>query len=213
MALTLSNTINDMREVVNGLLIGVAAKPESLNGLSDVDLTGIQDGDVILYDASTQTFIPGTFEPARGANTEIQFNAAGVQSGSAALTFDYTSNTLASENVVFGSGSINDLTANTFSATSITETSARRYKENIVDVFYDMLPIIESLKPVTYNFKNSDKKEYGLIAEDVLSLLPELVKMNEDGEVEGIHYSKLTVILIKAIQELSERIISLESRL
>ena len=98
------------------------------------------------------------------------------------------------------------------SATSITETSALRYKENIVTL--DSSDVIYNLRPVTFDWKDTGQKDFGLIAEEVNEHLPELVeKSNVTGEVEGIKYTKLTSLLIKTVQQQQEQIDDLTTRI
>ena len=92
---------------------------------------------------------------------------------------------------------------------SLVETSALRYKENVQDL-EDTSKVMQ-LRPVTFNWKKDQKHDIGLIAEEVAKLYPELVE-SKDGEVQGIKYTKLTAILIKAVQDLSSRITSLENK-
>ena len=96
-------------------------------------------------------------------------------------------------------------------ATSITETSALRYKENVTDL--DSVANLYKLRPVKFNWKDSGNIDIGLIAEEVNKHVPELVHLDEEGEAEGIKYSKLTSLLIKAVQDQQKQIIDLKSRL
>jgi len=98
------------------------------------------------------------------------------------------------------------------SATSITETSALRYKENIVTL--NSADVIYNLRPVTFDWKDTGHRDYGLIAEEVNEHLPELVKKSDiTGEVEGIKYTKLTSLLIKTVQKQQEQIDDLTNRI
>jgi hypothetical protein len=54
--------------------------------------------------------------------------------------------------------------------------------------------------------KIQEKQIIGLIAEEVNEHLPEIVKKSEEGEVEGIKYTKLTSLLIKAVQDQAKQI-------
>jgi hypothetical protein len=45
----------------------------------------------------------------------------------------------------------------------------------------------------------SDDKQIGLIAQDVETVLPELVKTGTDG-YKSVSYAKLTVVLVEAIK-------------
>jgi hypothetical protein len=133
------------------------------------------------------------------------------------LTFDGTTLTIGG-NINTGQGitevylmNQNVRTSDAVSFASITETSAQRYKENIQTL--ESGDSILKLRPVTFDWKESGEKDYGLIAEEVNDHLPELVKKNEEGEVEGIKYSKLTSLLVKIVQEQQIEISNLKNRL
>lgn len=105
--------------------------------------------------------------------------------------------------VVTGSTSING----TLTAVSIIETSAKRYKENIQNL--DSADNIYKLRPVTFDWKSNQKNDIGFIAEEVNKIIPMLAEINENGEVEGVKYSKLTTLLTKALQIHEQQIQSL----
>jgi len=134
------------------------------------------------------------------------------------LTFDGTTLTVAG-NINTGQGvteiylmNQNVRTSDDVSFTSITETSALKYKENIETL--DSGDIIHNLRPVTFDWKESGERDYGLIAEEVNKYLPELVKKNNiTGEVEGIKYTKLTALLIKTVQDQAKQIKDLKTEL
>ena len=90
------------------------------------------------------------------------------------------------------------------SAASITETSARKFKDNIVPLD-SQIDNIGKLNPVSFNWKKDNKQDIGLIAEEVAEVYPEMVRYEAD-EVTGVNYSKLTAILIKAMQEQQKQI-------
>ena len=93
---------------------------------------------------------------------------------------------------------------------SLVETSALRYKENVQDLG-DASKVLQ-LRPVTFDWKKDQKHDIGLIAEEVKELYPELVE-SKDGEITGIKYTKLTALLIKTVQDLNTRIESLETHI
>ena len=97
------------------------------------------------------------------------------------------------------------------SATSITETSALKYKENINEITSS--DIIYNLRPVTFDWKKDGSHDVGLIAEEVGDHMPELVSKDKEGNVEGVKYSKLTSLLIKAVQDQQKQIDELKSLL
>jgi trimeric autotransporter adhesin len=99
-----------------------------------------------------------------------------------------------------------------------TATSDRRMKKDIEKVG-DVLPQISQLKVIKYHSLEAapqDRKYYGLVAQEVEPLFPELVSYNPvDGSKEErytMNYSAFGVIAIKAIQEQQEEIRSLEDR-
>jgi hypothetical protein len=94
---------------------------------------------------------------------------------------------------------------------TLTEQSAIKYKENIVPI-QDALGKVEQLKPVSYNKKGSETKEIGLIAEDVFDVYPEFVLCDDDGQPLGVHYSRLTAVLIESVKELKKEINQLKSK-
>ncbi len=82
--------------------------------------------------------------------------------------------------------------------------SSIEYKENIKPIS-GALDKILALKPVEFTWKDTKKKDIGLIAEDVAKVAPELV-VYENGKPEAIKYGELIVMLVKAIQEQQEQI-------
>lgn len=101
---------------------------------------------------------------------------------------------------------------------TITETSSIRFKENITQLD-PALDKVNQLEAVSYNKIGVDDREIGLIAEDVAELFPEVVTYNEEGAPMGVQYQRLSVILLKAMQEqnaviaaLTERVNKLENK-
>jgi len=103
-------------------------------------------------------------------------------------------------------------------AGSIIHPSDKNLKENI-QTLNNGLSLINQLNPTTYNHKAekatefglSTKLQYGLIAQEVEKVLPELViqkaLLGENGEVyKGLDYEKLITILIAALQEADKEI-------
>ena len=94
---------------------------------------------------------------------------------------------------------------------TFTESSSIRFKENIKPL-EPTLGKVEQLNPVTYNKIGVQEEEIGLIAEEVAQLFPEVVTYNEEGQASGIQYQRLSVILLKAVQELTDRVNKLENK-
>jgi hypothetical protein len=105
-------------------------------------------------------------------------------------------------------GSTGDVTAIQF-----TTSSSKRFKTKIKKLNKG-IDAIKDLNPVSFVRKdNRDKKEIGFIAEEMNDILPEVVKKDANNDPEGIDYSKLTVLLVSAVKELSAKINELELKL
>jgi hypothetical protein len=92
----------------------------------------------------------------------------------------------------------------TLTAGTYVETSALKFKENVI-YLTGSLNSIEKLQGVSYNRIGQTRKEIGLIADEVVKVLPELVKY-QDGEVYGLSYNRLTAVLVEAVKELSDKV-------
>ena len=89
-------------------------------------------------------------------------------------------------------------------------TSSRRYKTNIVNL-ESSLDKINLLRPVRYKDINTKKSACGLIAEETIKVIPEVVFTKEiegfnEPQIEGINYTDLVPYLIKSIQELKKEV-------
>ena len=98
-------------------------------------------------------------------------------------------------------------------------SSSLRYKQRVAS-FGAGLDIVNRLRPVTFNWKGNDQPDVGLIAEEVNRVAPLFVTHNAHGQIEGVKYDQLTVVLVNAVQEQQRqleakdgRIASLEARL
>jgi hypothetical protein len=84
-------------------------------------------------------------------------------------------------------------------------SSSIRYKSNIANL-HTGLSLINRLRPVTFDWKQSGETDLGLVAEEVAKVEPLLVTHNEKGEVEGVKYDRVGVVLINAVKEQQQQI-------
>lgn len=95
--------------------------------------------------------------------------------------------------------------------------SDKRLKENIVDCEHNALDYIQQFQFKEYDWKKQEDRprkahtKIGLIAQEVQEIDPTLVY--ENGEALNLDNLRLTNIALKAIQELSQRIETLERKL
>jgi len=81
-------------------------------------------------------------------------------------------------------------------------TSSRRFKENINDMSIVAGYDLSKLRPVTFNYisDETNHKQYGLIAEEVVDVYPETVALDEDGQPFAVRYNQFIPILIEGHQ-------------
>ena len=89
----------------------------------------------------------------------------------------------------------------TATAVSYNSTSSKKFKENITPLT-NALDIIQQLDGVRFDWKDSGKSDIGFIAEEVNTILPEVVLKDENNEPIAVDYGKVTSVLIEAIKEL-----------
>ena len=93
-----------------------------------------------------------------------------------------------------------------------TCSSSLRYKTNIAE-FGSGLSLVNRLRPVTFNWKSDGTKDLGLVAEEVAEVDELLIIRNEKGEVEGVKYDRVGVVLLNAVKEQQAQIESLNRQI
>jgi hypothetical protein len=95
------------------------------------------------------------------------------------------------------------------SAAAYTTRSDYNLKDDIYNLKYGLNDILQ-LQPVEYTYKSNGSKQLGFIAQDIGTILPEVVSFEESMTV---NYQAIIPILTKAIQEQQVLIKSLEQRI
>jgi hypothetical protein len=95
------------------------------------------------------------------------------------------------------------------SAAAYTTRSDYNLKDDIFDLKYGLNDVLK-LKPVEYTYKSNGSKQLGFIAQDIGTILPEVVSFEESMSV---NYQAIIPILTKAIQEQNLLIKALEQRI
>ena len=77
------------------------------------------------------------------------------------------------------------------------DVSARRFKKEIKPMDKASEAVL-SLKPVTFQYKSdvSGASRFGLIAEDVTKVNPDLVTRDKDGQILGVRYDAVKAMLL-----------------
>lgn len=96
-------------------------------------------------------------------------------------------------------------------STSFPTSSDYRLKQDFKD--FSGLSLISAIKTYDYEWKTDNTRAYGVIAHEFAEILPYAVRGEKDGEeMQGVDYSKLVPVLVKAIQELKVEIDLLKAK-
>ncbi len=182
----------------SNLLVGVEAGRFNTTG-NDNTFVGNRAG----YTNTT-----GSANTLIGANADVGVsnltNATAIGAGATV----FSSNTIAlgrsngNDKVVIyglGGGGLIQLCRNSDNIIS-TCSSSLRYKTNIA-LFNSGLSLVKRLSPITFDWKTGGLRDLGLGAEDVAAIEPLLVTYNKDGQVEGVKYDRIGVVLLNAVKE------------
>jgi hypothetical protein len=210
---------------------GVINSPEGLYLNADSDASG-GSNDIVFGKGRTSTSGGTTFMTIKnGGNVGIGTSTpsytldvsgqVGINSGSSTpfvIFRNYSSGSVTIEQFVQnGVGTIGSIT---FNGTSVlyNATSDYRLKQDFKD--YNALSIISSIKTYDFEWKSNKTRSYGVIAHELAEIIPSIVSgdkdaLDEDGRIlpQGLDYSKIVPILVKAIQEQQTLITSLQTRL
>lgn len=112
-----------------------------------------------------------------------------------------------------------DSSGNVTATGNVTAYSDVRLKKNIQTI-EKPLEIVSRLRGVTFDWIESGEHSYGLIAQEVEQVLPELVVENvpdpnsvdkDKISIKSVDYSKMVSVLIEAIKEQDDKIARLEA--
>jgi hypothetical protein len=184
-----------------------------------------------LYANSSGTYNTAVGSDALNANTTGSYNLAlGQYAGSHLTTGNYNidiGNTgVAAETGIIRIGTTSNQTAAYIAGIATTHligspvfvtangqlgvlASSERYKTGIQSLNSEASKL-QQLRPVTFHLKSEPKGilQYGLIAEEVDKVYPDLVIRNEQGQIEGVRYDELAPILLKEVQEQHQELVA-----
>jgi hypothetical protein len=94
----------------------------------------------------------------------------------------------------------------TLTVTNFVESSSVTLKENFTPI-EDALSKLVQLSGWIYDRKDGSLKgEAGLIADDVIKIIPNVVTKDEYGNPSGVNYTRLSAYLIEAVKTLNQKI-------
>lgn len=94
-------------------------------------------------------------------------------------------------------------------STDYNSSSDVTLKENFTQIV-NPLDIISQLEGFGFSWKDTKEKSYGLSAQQVETVLPEIVRVRPDG-TKGINYLNLIAFLVEGIKDLKEEVRQLKS--
>jgi hypothetical protein len=99
----------------------------------------------------------------------------------------------------------------TITCNEILAESDARLKRHVVALDSEAcLCTIDQLQPKAYQFVNHPKQRYGVIAQELETVLPNLVNTTHEGS-KSVNYIELIPFLIGSIKELKQQVQSLQS--
>jgi hypothetical protein len=156
-----------------------------------------------------QSFTPGA---QIGVLSGLNLCNVGITSNGSASAFSAISSNLV----------VSTLTANTITVTTSGTFGGICYAQQFVtlsDVLAkkDMRPLesvlngIDKIQAYRFSYSGSSEQTLGLLAQEVEAAWPELV-IGSSPERKYVNYDGVVAVLLKAVQELSERVRALESK-
>ena len=131
------------------------------------------------------------------------------------LGFHRVGNTAAqlrhSGNGLILSGTSQTASADFYCYGNVTAYSDIRYKKNIVRI-QNALEKVGLLSGYTFERTNGEGKSTGVIAQEVIEVLPEAVSIDDDGYM-SVAYGNMMGLMIEAIKELKAEVASLKAQL
>ena len=153
--------------------------------------------------------VSGSSVPTNVAMTILSTGNVGIGTESPAVQL-HTTGTI--RYATFAGGGSSTLTVD--NAGDLTRTSSIQLKKDVTPINYGLNEILQ-INPINFNWIDEDKfgneNENGFIAEDVMSVIPNVVASDTHGLF--MDYTKLIPILTKAIQEQQALIKALEQRI
>mgnify|MGYP003342059983 CR=1 FL=1 len=120
----------------------------------------------------------------------------GIGTASPTYTLDVTGNIRATSTVY---------------AANFDNVSDVSLKSNI-EPLANSLDILTKLTPVSFDWIKTGEKQFGLIAQEVEKVLPEIVKYQASDGVKSVSYIQLIAFLIAAVQDLKKQIDDINNR-
>jgi len=184
-------------------------------GSTDLDTRYVNvDGDTMSGNLTVNANVTANAFFGDGSNLTGVSAGATVAEKSDNVTYNvvFTDETSGTQSNAYVNSSVLTFNASTgtLTSTDFDSLSDRRYKENVKTV-ENASDIVASLTGRQFTWKESQKKSYGVIAQELEESIPDLVTEGDDG-MKRVNYNGLLAFLIESNKELQQRIKELEQK-
>lgn len=160
-----------------------------------------QDGDGTNVTMSSGKYLKFNENNTAG-NVAININFTDTSAGSSGDPFDLSFNASATLQDICGGTGGGSTFNGTISAVNFNSTSDIRFKENVTTID-NALDKVNAIRGVSFDM--NDKKQIGVIAQELLEIVPEVVDTSNEDKYT-VSYGNLVGLLIEAVKELSDKI-------
>lgn len=213
MATLITTAVNGNLTVTGNAGIG------NINPSYKLDVTGSarinSTSNLIMFIKTSSSFGAGiSFEDSTTGGNDVVH--AGAIGGAFYITTGYSEQMriTSSGNVGIGTngpGYKLDVSGTIRATGDVIAYSDARVKENI-ETISNALHKVRAMRGVNYNKIGDNKRSIGVIAQEVLKVLPEVIHQDETG-MYSVAYGNIVGVLIEAVKELTKKVEELESKL
>jgi hypothetical protein len=201
-------------EIVLGITTISELSVSGITSLTTLEVTGFSTfGNILLDPVGIITAVSGIVtyygdgSKLSGAGSTV-FDDTTTDQEFFPLFTDITTGTITASGISTSKLTYNPSTG-TLTVIDLNSTSDINLKENIKTV-ENAIETVSSLRGVSFDWKENGKSSYGVIAQELEEVLPELVKQ---GEVKSVNYNGIIGVLIEAVKELSAEVEELKKSL
>ena len=188
----------------------------SFGAVSGANLTSLNANNIATGTVAPARLASGTADATtflRGDSTWASAAVSITNNTTTDATFYPVFTSVTTGSIVGANTSSTKLTFNPSSglltSTDYNSSSDVTLKENFTQIV-NPLDIISQLEGFGFSWKDTKEKSYGLSAQQVETVLPEIVRVRPDG-TKGINYLNLIAFLVEGIKDLKEEVRQLKS--
>lgn len=188
----------------------------SFGAVSGANLTSLNANNIATGTVAPARLASGTADATtflRGDSTWASAAVSITNNTTTDATFYPVFTSVTTGSIVGANTSSTKLTFNPSSglltSTDYNSSSDVTLKENFTEIV-NPLDIISQLDGFGFSWKDTKEKSYGLSAQQVETVLPEIVRIRPDG-TKGINYLNLIAFLVEGIKDLKEEVRQLKS--